>query len=145
MAQENPYQPPISPAHLGQKSTPRRWIAIVLSLVALQTSVAALYASTALNQFRNGDISALTFLASASASVLLVVGGLALARKPRPATYLFFASAVFGACAYAQWHPPFIFTGLLIATCAGLVSVVSARHQQRSNNSFKPKPLRGSA
>jgi hypothetical protein len=127
MSMENPYQAPASPSALDVGRAPRRWSVVVIGLVALQTLVAALYVSTALGQLRRGETSAVVFLAWASASVLLALGAPVLLRNPRLAAYLFFASAASSGLACLQWRPTFVFTGLLIALCAGLVGFVSAR------------------
>ena len=127
MTPDNPYQAPASSAAPGSTRVPRRWIAIVLSLAAFQTLVVALYTPTTLSQLRDGGISVLTAMAWASASGLLATGSLVLMVSPRLATCLLFLAAVLSALTYAQWRPPFVFTGLLVAVCAALVSSVSAR------------------
>lgn len=100
---------------------------MLLSLIAFQTLLAVIYASTMFSQLKLGEISGLTFLASALASVLLVVGGLLYVFRIRYASYLFFASAFFAAFVYWQWRPTFVFTGLAISVCAGLVSIAFQR------------------
>ncbi len=100
---------------------------MLLSLVAFQTMIAAVYATTLISHFRHGEINALTFLASVLASVLLLVGGLMYAKKNLYSAHLFFASALCAAFAYLQWHPTFLLTGLGISICAGLVAVVAQR------------------
>ena len=124
---ENPYEAPVSELEPCADTPPRRWGVVLLSLVAFQTLISVIYATTLVSHFRHGEISALTFLASALASVLLVAGGLMYLSKRRYAAHLFFASALFAACAYLQWHPTFLLTGLGISVCAGLVSVVVQR------------------
>nr|WP_298123153.1 hypothetical protein [uncultured Pseudoxanthomonas sp.] len=99
----------------------------MLSLAAFQTLVVALYASTTLSQLRDGGISVLTAMAWASGSGLLATGSLVLMFSPRLATCLLFLAAVLSTLTYAQWRPTFVFTGLLVAVCAALVSSVSAR------------------
>lgn len=127
MTPDNPYQAPASSTAPGSTRVPRRWIAIVLSLAAFQTLVVALYASTTLSQLRDGGISVLTAMAWASGSGLLATGSLVLMFSPRLATCLLSLAAVLNALTYAQWRPAFVFTGLLVAVCAALVSSVSAR------------------
>lgn len=100
---------------------------MLLSLVGLQILVAAMYTPTALSRLQNGEISVLVFSAVVLSSILLAIGGFIFMRRARAAAYCFFASAIFGAIAYLQWRPTFVFAGLLIAICAGLVSVVTMR------------------
>lgn len=125
--QENPYQAPVSAAEPHADKPPRRWGVVLLSLIAFQTLLAMIYASTMLSHLRHGEISALTLLASVLASVLLAVGGLLYVVKIRYAAYLFFVSALLSALVYWRWHPTFVFTGLAISVCAGLVSVAFQR------------------
>lgn len=126
MAVENPYQPPASGIDAPARP-PARWRVILIALVAFQTLVAAAYATTLLSHWRHGEISAITFLASASASALLVVGVLVYRQSVRYARYFFFASTLMAALAFLQWRPPFVLSGLLIAFCATLVSAVAGR------------------
>lgn len=100
---------------------------MLLSLVGLQILVAAMYTPTALSRLQHGEISALAFSALLLSSILLAIGGVVFMRSPRSAACCFFVSAIFGAIAYLQWRPTFVFAGLLIAICAGLVSVVAMR------------------
>lgn len=131
MTQENLYQAPASSMTHGPARAPRRWGAMVRSLVALQTLLATLYASTIWNQFHSGEISALVFLAFVSASVLSVVGAFLLSSSPRSSSYFFFSSALLGALVCTQWRPPFVVAGLLVAICAGLVGSVSAKRSAK--------------
>jgi asparagine N-glycosylation enzyme membrane subunit Stt3 len=89
--------------------------------------VAAIYAPTALSQMQRGDMSILVFFTVLLSSILLAIGGFMHFRKARASVYWFFAAALFFAIVYLQWRPTFVFTGFMIATCAGLVSVVAMR------------------
>lgn len=100
---------------------------MLLPLVGLQVLVAAMYAPTALSRLQHGEISVLVFSAVVLSSILLAIGGLMFGRSARAAACCFFASALFGAVAYLYWRPAFVFAGILIAICAGLVSVVITR------------------
>ena len=100
---------------------------MLLTLVGFQVLVAAMYTPTALSRLRHGEISVLVFSAVVLSGILLAIGGVMFMRSTRAAAYCFFASAVFGGIAYWQWRPTFVFCGLLIAICAGLMSVVIVR------------------
>lgn len=126
MTQENPYQAPASTTTVATRA-PRRWVAIVLCLVAFQTLVALAYASTAFSQLRSGEISPITALAWASATGMLVTGSIAQLFSARLSSYLLFLAALLAGLTYLQWRPPFVLTGLLVAVCAALVSSASAR------------------
>lgn len=100
---------------------------MLLPLVALQLLVAAMYMPTVLNRFQRGEINVLVFSEVVVSSILMAIGAFMFMRIARVAAYCFFASAVFGAIAYLQWRPTFVFAGFMIAICAGLVSVVTMR------------------
>lgn len=108
---------------------------MILCLVAFQVLLAALYAPASLDQFRSGEISALTFLAWVLASLFLMLGGLVFLHTKRMSGYFFLASASLGALAYLQWRPAHVLAGLLVAVCAGLVSSVSSRRSARGQES----------
>ncbi|HET6782223.1 MAG TPA: hypothetical protein VFH12_00145 [Pseudoxanthomonas sp.] len=127
MNQENPYEPPVSVVDPAAGTPPGRWKVMLLLVIAFQTLVVALYASTMFSHIRRGEISPLTFGVASIASVLLLLGGLMYSRKSRYAAPLFFISALCAAVAYFQWRVPFLVTGFVIAVCAGLVSVVAQR------------------
>jgi hypothetical protein len=126
MTQENPYQAPASTTTVPTRA-PRRWITIVLCLVAFQTLVALAYAPTTFTKLRFGEISVITALAWASASGLLATGSITQLFSARLSTYMLFLAALLAALTYLHWRPPFVLTGLLVAVCAALVSSVSAR------------------
>ena len=90
-----------------------------------------MYAPTALSRLQHGEISVLVFSAVVVFSILLAIGGFIFMRSARAAAYCFFASAIFGVIVYSQWRPTFVFAGLLIAICAGLVSIVIMRHRAK--------------
>jgi hypothetical protein len=127
MKPENPYQPPTSSVDAQPGGPPGRWRTIVILLVAFHTLLAAAYATTLLGHWRHGEISAVTFLASASASVLLLIGALVYRGSVRYAQHFFSASTLMAVLAFLQWRPPFVLSGLLIAFCATLVSAVARR------------------
>ena len=126
MSQDNPYQPPAAALSSGS-ALPRRWAVMVSALVVLQLLIAALYTSTAISHLRRGEISPITFLVATLAAAFLAAGCLSYLRKWRYSPQIFGASALFSALTALQWRPPFVLTGLAIAVCAALVSVVATR------------------
>jgi hypothetical protein len=124
---ENPYQAPASVVEEGAYSAPRRWGVMLLSLVALQILLAAIYLPTAFSRLQRGEIGLPVFSGVVLSCFLLSIGGFTFMRSARVAACCFFASAMSGAIAYSQWRPTFVFTGVMIAICAGLVSVVAMR------------------
>jgi hypothetical protein len=127
MSHENPYKAPMSATQASAPLPPGRWSIMLLSLIAFQTLVTILYATTMVSHLRHGEISLFTFAVSALASTLLAIGGFMYIYKSRYATYLFLSSALFAALTYLHWRPAFVFTGLIISVCACLVSIITQK------------------
>ncbi len=125
MKEENPYQPPAAGMEGKPATVPKRWSIMILSAIALQLLIAALYATTVVSRFRYGEISGLICLAILFASVLLALGGLLHHFGSRMAAHAFLLATVLGALGYLQWRPPFVLTGLVISTCAWLLSLAT--------------------
>jgi hypothetical protein len=127
MTEENPYQTPTAGTEGKPPKVPKRWSVIILSAISFQLLIAALYATTLISRFRHGEISGLTCLMIALASVFLASGGLLHYFGSRMAGHAFLLATVLGALGYLQWRPPFVFTGLVISTCAWLLSLATRK------------------
>ena len=125
MTDENPYQAPAAGMEVKQPTVPKRWSIMILSAITLQLLIAALYATTVVSRFRHGEISGLICLAILFASVFLGLGGLLHHFGSRMAAHAFLLATVMGALGYMQWRPPFVLTGLVISTCAWLMSLAT--------------------
>ena len=121
MTEHNPYSAPATTVR-PPATAPLRWRLFVQVLVALQIILAALSIPQTLDLVRHGDISPLTAIAAALATLSLAVGGV-LSAKTHVALYFFGTTMLLGALVLLQWRPGVAFTGFVVTLVACAMSV----------------------
>ena len=103
----------------------------------------------ALIKLRDWDITHITFLSvvlSLAISVLFfALGGFALALRSKAAVPLYIAGVAFDGMTIPRGDILVLSIETAIALFLAVISIWHIKGKLRSNNSFKPKPLRGSA
>lgn len=120
MDHSNPYAPPASRVASKRSGLAGSTRILLTCLISAQLVVTLLSLAGGLQRVQHGDISPLAFLGAILATGVLALGGALVVARRRSATLLFIAAAL-GVLTALQWHPPFVFTGIVISSLAAFI------------------------